>query len=219
MLTATDLIAIKCGDYNWLCCIPKDKLPNLYELVTGHSYSDIETIMDYCACQIAQQTPTVTTPVAPGATQDLNTAIQSMSLPDSCQSMKDFVCSSTVQYLINALCKIIASLHAAQTAASSDKVSKGILALLDFLCQLYTIACQDDRAAAGFVLGFCVISDAMARSVITLGGLTAVSPSLNFFLNDLLTRMESASAQLGCCPNMLTNNTAVVQQMQAILQG
>lgn len=232
MITDIELISIKCGDYNWMCCIPTDKAGALHEFITNHTVADFEAILRWCHCHTGAATNgsgnggnTAPPNVVPPATiTSLTAAIGSLTLPDSCGEMKDFICGKVVGLIIHGLCGLVNDVSLVSSAAQDttggnnpNTVYKGFLALVKFLCALYDLACQDDTAAAGFVLGWCVIGDAIARNVASFTALATGQPAIGFFINDVLTRMQNALSQTDCCPNMLTNNPQVVQLMQQMI--
>jgi len=234
MITDLELIGLKCGDFAWMCCIPKDKADTLYQFVRTHTRADLAHILDYCSCnpQLSIQPSNqnggggnlvAPNTVSPADISSLTSAIGTLKLPDSCLDMKDFICGKMVSLIISGLCQLIPPAVAVSGAVQDlgsgqppGKVYKGLLALMQFLCALYDLACHDDTAAAGFVLGWCVIDDLLARKVIDEAALLSDQPAIGFFMNDVLSRMESALSQTSCCSNLLTNNKQVVSLMQNI---
>jgi len=232
MITDIELISIKCGDYSWMCCIPEDRAGELYEFMVTHTAADFVAILRWCHCHAGSGAPSpqnqngglLQNVVPPNTITSLTTAIGSLTLPDSCAEMKDFICGKVIHLIITGLCGLVndASMISSAVQDTSggnnpDTVYKGFLALIKFLCALYDLACQDDTAAAGFVLGWCVVGDAVARNAAGYTALITGIPAIGFFINDVLTRMQNALSQTDCCPNMMTNNPQVVQLMQQII--
>jgi len=227
MLDAQLYMSVQCGDYDWLCCLPPERIEDLRMLFKSLDNEEFNAILSYCKCRNtpppAPDIPSVSppTPAPPGpSVGGLTAAIGAMTLPDVCTTLKDFICSSIVRVIIKSLCAAVAPVNdTLQQAAADDRKGKGLIALINFLCALYDIACEDERAAAAFVLGWCAVGDLATRSLVDLTGFSGSTPSIAFFLNDILTRMQEAAAQTNCCPALLTANPQLTSMMQNIAIG
>lgn len=227
MLDAKLYMAVRCGDYDWICCLPPDRIEELRQLFTTLDNEELGAILHFCKCKNAPPPPlglpTVNPPVPapPGPTvTGLTAAIGAMELPDVCITLKDYICSRIVKVIVKTLCAAVAPVNdTLQNDAPADKKGRGLIALINFLCKLYDIACEDERAAAAFVLGWCSIGDLATRSLVDLTNFGGATPAIAFFLNDILTRMQQAAAQTDCCPALLTANPQLTSMMQNIVTG
>lgn len=222
MLSEIEYIGLRCGDYNWMCCISPDRAGQLFGFIRSHTRADFDLILSYCQCS-AQPTGTQnppnagSTPSTPSTTptlSQLTTAMGSISLPSDCSSLRDYICSKTVGLVVNALCAVFAPPSNPMQAPMQSAPPQGILLVVQFLCAVYQLACQDDRAAAAFVIGWNVLNDLLARKVISEASLG--STQVQFFFDDLLTRMESAIANVGCGAELLTQNATFVSLLQQL---
>jgi len=220
-MDTTTYIKLRCGEYQWLCCIPQERTAELYDLVRGVSITDFNTILAACLCQQPPPTPAPPGPAGgggaapPGQLGDLRTQLASLTLPDICQDAKAFICQPVVAKLIKAICALIQSADPTQMS----RPYSGLVALLQLICELYDLACTDDTSAAAVLLGLYAVDELVARAVITLPANLAGMGALSFMLSNLLTRIEAMDQESSCGAALLTANRSVADYMQSLITG
>lgn len=222
------LVAVRQGQFAWLSCIPDANLQDMKTTAMRYSLSEIIEIKYASCCNPCNVTPVAcgvcatpgnqgdgsppSQPGNPGGGASTNQTVTA-TLPQSCGNAKAWLCSTPVQAVMNAICAAIGALDPKTLPAAVGAV----VSFLQFMCQLYKVACQDDSTAAVFLIGLKVLDNSVRT---TLAGVSGPVGAVGILLNNLLTQMDGLAANGDTClADVVSANPTVLQQLTQMIGG